>query len=470
MFQKVRNLRKNKKRILGRNEWYLKYIRPNNLTRSLEIADDKIITKQILTENEIPTPTLMHVIKSKEEIDSLDFELLPKSFVIKPAQGFKGGGIEIFYNQDKNGLWIRADKSKASIDYIKSHMMDIIDGRYSLHNQPDTVMIEERVKPHKAFRYHTFKGTPDVRVIVFNSVPVMAMLRLPTEKSGGKANLDKGAIGAGIDMAIGKTTYGVPGKGGLIERIPHTGLPVSGLRVPYWNKILEYSIKASKVTGLGFAGIDLLIDREEGPKIVEVNARPGLSIQFANRDGMRRRLRKVAGLNVKSIDQGIRLSKDLFGGEIEEGIEMISGKNVIGIYENVKLFGLEDKVELAKAKIDTGADRTSIDIKMAKKLGFEEIINEVNEIDIPEEMSVDEARTIARQYEEKLLKKYTYMSHLSIVKSSHGVSLRISVNLELKIDETKFETIANIFDRSGLTYPVIIGRKSLYKFLVDPSK
>jgi hypothetical protein len=81
--------------------------------------------------------------------------------------------------------------------------MDILEGAYSLGNVPDSAFIEEFVGRHKAFRRYAYRGTPDIRVIVYNKVPVMAMLRLPTKESGGRANLHRGAIAAGIDMATG---------------------------------------------------------------------------------------------------------------------------------------------------------------------------------------------------------------------------------------------------------------------------
>ncbi|MFS8130431.1 MAG: sugar-transfer associated ATP-grasp domain-containing protein, partial [Candidatus Dojkabacteria bacterium] len=324
---------KNRKDVLGRNERQLVYIRENNKRRSVKIADDKTLAKKILQQNNIPVPEKIAVIKSKEDLEHFNFDKLPKSFVIKPVKGVRGSGVDIFYNRDKNGKWIRADKTKASLDDIKGLCIDIIDGKYSLFNQPDVVLIEERVKAHKDFKYFTYKGTPDVRVIVYNKIPIMSYIRLPTKESNGKANLDQGAIGAGIDMAVGKTTDAIIGKGTPIEYIPETGVRVSGLKIPYWDLILKYAVEASKVTGLGFGAIDFLIDREKGPLIVELNARPGLSIQLSNDDGLRWRLKKASGIKVKTVEQGVRLGKDLFGGEIEEEIETISGKRMIGITE-----------------------------------------------------------------------------------------------------------------------------------------
>jgi len=470
MLRKISQIRKNRKKVLGLNERYLEYIRPNNLKKAVAIADDKILTKKILSKANIPVPKKIGVIRSADELEKYNFEELPISFVLKPVHGVRGGGVEIFYNRDKNGQWIKADGSRHDVDDIKIHCRDIIDGKYSLNNEPDTILIEERVRPHKIFRYHTFKGTPDVRIIVFNKIPVMGMLRLPTKKSGGKANLDQGAIGAGIDMAVGKTTHAISGKAGYIDLIPEYRIPVSGLRIPFWDRILRYSIEASIVTELGFATIDFLIDKDLGPLIVELNARPGLSIQLANDSGLRWRLKKASGIKVKTTEKGIRLAKDLFGGEIEEEIEALSGKDVIGIYETIKLFGAENKEYEYKAKIDTGADSTSIDKNIAIELGYKEIIDIFDNLNIPENLSREEGIILMKKYADELVPKYEKLADVNLIHSSHGTSLRPYINIELQIDNTRFETKATIFDRSKLNYPVIVGRKSLTKFLVDPSK
>ncbi len=461
---------KNRKKVLGLNERSLNYIRRYNKKKAVEIADDKLLTKKVLNKAEIPTPALIATIENSAELESFNWDSLPPSFVMKPVQGLEGGGIEILYNRDKNGDWIKADRERVSIAKLKMKAKSILDGRFSLHNAPDRIMFEERIKPHKSFKYYTYKGTPDVRVIVFNNVPIMAMLRLPTRESEGKANLDKGALGLGIDMAKGATTYAISGKSGNIEMIPGTKLRVGGLKIPFWNQILENAIKAQKATNLNFAGIDFLIDRENGPVIVEMNARPGLSIQLANEDGMRWRLKKAAFLKVKTAEKGIRLAKDLFGGEIDEEIASISGKQVIGIYENIKLIGKDMKEVLAKAKIDTGADSSSIDIAVATKLGFGDLINEWAAIKIDQNISRDDWLKMEAELKAKYLNKFEDLVNLDYVRSSHGASIRIYVRITMQIQETKFETIASIYDRSKLTYPVIVGRKSLTRFLVDPSQ
>jgi len=462
----------NRSKILGLNERQLDYIRKNNLKPAIRIADDKILTKKYLKKAGIPVPQKIAEIKNVKELNNFDYNSLPNTFVIKPVTGVRGGGIDIFYNKDKEGRFIRSDRSKASIEDIKTHARDILDGKYSLFNEPDRVLIEERIRPHKNFKYYTFKGTPDIRVIVYNKIPIMSYIRIPTKESDGKANLDLGAIGAGIDIAVGKTTNAIIGKSKPIEYVPSTGLSLSGIRIPFWDKILRYAIETSMATSLGYGAIDFLIDQEKGPVVVEINARPGLSIQLANNDGLKWRLKKAKGLKVKSIEHGIRIGKTLFGGEIEEEIEQISGKRVIGLIQNISLYSLDGKIkESVKAKIDTGADSSSIDLSLAEKLGYTDIIEALEAYELNKnDISFEEARKLMRTLNKEITPKFEYLRDISLIKSSHGISLRPTVKITIEIEGYKFETYGNIYDRKKLNFKVIIGRKSLNNFLLDPSK
>jgi alpha-L-glutamate ligase-like protein len=480
------NLFQNRKKVLGINERNLKYIRPYNRRKAKRIADNKLLTKKVLEKAGIPVPKLIASIPNHQSLESFNWDLLPSSFVIKPVTGLEGGGIEIFYNRDKNGNWIKADGSRVSVDELKNLARSIIDGKFSLHNTPDKVFFEERIKIHKVFKYYAYKGAPDIRIIIFNNVPIMSYVRLPTKKSDGKANLAKGAIGAAIDMATGTTTYAIVGKKQSIETIPGTNLRLSGLKIPYWNKILQYAIEAQRATGLGFAAVDFLIDREKGPMVVELNSRPGLSIQLANRDGLKWRLEKARGIKIKTVSQGIRLAKDLFGGEIEEEIENITGKQVIGFVEWIILFpkGSEqleedqreiktkqndtDKVKV-KAKIDTGALLTSIDTDLMIKLGYEDALNFFNKFKVPDNLTRSEAKDLVQKIGEKI-EEHEDIVGKSIVHSSHGTTLRPVISIPVSISGTKIDIRANVVDRSKLIYPVIIGRRDLQQFIIDPAK
>ncbi len=453
--------------ILGMNARNLDYIRPYNRARGKRISDNKILCKRVLNKHDLPTPRLIAKISTVEELERFDWSKLPSSFALKPNRGFGGEGIVVVYGKKKTGdVWVKANGSSLTLDDIQAHIRNILDGSFSLSGTPDTAFFEERLTLLKLFKPYAYKGIPDIRVIVFNNIPVMAMLRLPTKESGGKANLQQGAIGLGIDLASGTTTTAVLGKGKFIEYAPGTRLALSGIKIPYWKDILTMAVRAQQVSGLGFLGADIAIDRERGPVFLELNARPGLSIQAANDDGLKTRLERVKGLKVKSVLRGVRMGMDLFGGEIQEEIEEISGKKIIGTVAKIKLTGIDGRIIDAEAKIDTGADSTAIDLELAKTLGFEETVKEY--LRVAKEWS--ELSELSRKERWKMFEHIPHVIGTVPVKSSHGTTYRVVVPVEMDIDDIHILAKVTIIDRAHLEYPVIIGKRNLRKFLIDVNK
>jgi len=472
MFDFIKTIKKRKK-ILGMNSRNLEYIRSSNFKRAREIADNKILSKKILGKGEIPVPKLIAKIVNLEQLEIFDWNTLPDSFVLKPNRGFGGEGIIIVYGKKKNleNVWIKADGSTISVNDLKSHIQNIIDGAFSLSNVSDIAFFEERLKLLKLFKPYSFKGIPDIRVIVYNKVPVMAMLRLPTKESGGKANLHQGAIGVGIDLSSGTTTTAVSGKSKMIDYVPGTRMLLSGIKIPYWNDILKLAVKAQEVSGLGYLGADVAIDNERGPVFLELNARPGLSIQIANLDGLKRRLNRVQDLKIKTIEKGVRMGMDLFGGEIEEGLEDISGRKVIGTVEKVKLIGKDGKEIEVEAKIDTGAYSTSIDTELAKQLGFEDLINDFIGIDLSlYDIKPENESSIKKDILEKYKDKLSDSEDIAIVFSSHGSSIRPVAKINFIMDNIEVISKINITERENLKHLMIIGKRDLKKFLIDVNK
>ena len=458
------------------------YIRPFNLKSAKKIADDKLLCKKILKKNGISVPKLIAKIKTYEELENFDWSTLPDSFALKPNRGLGGEGIIVVYgkkkparnallgNADENtpACWIKADGSLISIEDLKAHIRNILDGSFSLSNTPDTAFFEERIRLLKLFKPYSYKGIPDIRIIVFNKVPVMAMLRLPTEASKGKANLQQGAIGVGIDLATGTTTTAVLGKNKLIEYVPGTRMLLSGIKIPYWNDILNLAVKTQEISGLGYLGVDVAIDKEDGPIILELNARPGLSIQIANLAGLKERLERVSELKIKTAKKGIRVGMDLFGGEIEEELEEISGKKVIGTVEKVKLIGKDEREIESEARIDTGAYSSSIDAELAKELGFQKTLEEFSKIDLAAyEISHEKENEIKKVFMEKYKKIIPEIEDVAVVISSSGSSIRPTIKINFILDKITIASKVNVIDRGNLKYPILIGRSDLKKFLIE---
>lgn len=450
------------------NSRNLEYIRPCNRTNAKRLADNKLLSKRILKKNDIAVPALISQIKTLEDLDSFDWQALPDSFVLKPNRGFGGEGIVVVYGRKKNrtDTWIKADGSIITIDDLKNHTRNILDGSYSLSGIPDIAFFEERLKLLKLFKPYAYKGIPDIRIIVFNKMPIMAMLRLPTKDSHGKANLAQGAIGVGIDLASGVTTTAVLGKQKIIEYLPGTRLLLSGIKIPYWMDILNLAVRSQEISNLGFLGVDVAIDKERGPVILELNARPGLAIQVANLDGLKWRLKKAAGIKIKTVKKGIRVGMDLFGGEIEEEVEEISGKKVIGTVEKVKLIGKDGKEIEVEAKIDTGAGYTSISTELARELGFEKTVEAYEKIT----HRYEDLEKLSRTERWNIYKDIPDIATTVIVHSSHGTTYRPTIKITINMHGWIMPTKVTLINRVHLKYSIIIGNKNLRKFLIDITK
>lgn len=457
-------------KILGINERNLKYIRPYNSAAAKKIADDKLLTKKILAQNGIETPTLISSVKNTTDLDNLNYAKLPGSVVLKPKHGFGGEGIIVFFSKDRKRNWVKADKTRYSARDINNHILNILEGNFSLKNQPDTAFFEERVLMHPDFKKVSYRGIPDLRIIVYNRVPVMAMLRLPTRDSDGKANLHAGGIGVGIDIARGITTTAVQ-YDKFIDEHPDYGISLRGIKIPFWNKILEIAVKCQVCTGLGYVGVDIVIDRIKGPMVLELNARPGLAIQIANNDGLKGRLERVTGLRIKSIEHGIKVAKNLFGGEIEEEIEEVSGKQLVGFVEYAKLFSpKEDYSHTVKVRNDTGALWSSINTSLAEVMGFKKALDDFYDFAQKHPFSnLKEGRKV------KLLAQRKFEDHEQIVdvlliKASNGLDLRPVIKLSFEMSGVRQVSKFTVTHRKDMLYDALIGRKSMKKFLIDPEK
>src|SRR5207245_89711 len=88
---------------------------------------------------------------------------------------------------------------------------------------------------------------------------------------------------------------------------PDTDVALLGKAVPSWDEILEIAAEAQRLSGLGFAGVDISLDARNGPVVMEVNRRPGLEIQNANAAGLLRRLRMIEALRDGNVSLEERL-------------------------------------------------------------------------------------------------------------------------------------------------------------------
>ena len=300
--------------VLGINHRNAIYLLPYNERRNYPLVDDKVLTKELAVKAGAAVPDLYGLVEIQQQVAGCpDIVKEHEDFVVKPAQGSQGEGIVVVIGRSA-GMYRLANGTLMDDNELRFHVSNILSGIYSLGGQSDKAIFEYRVKFDPVFEKIAYRGVPDVRIIVFLGVPVMAMVRLPTRMSGGKANLHQGAIGAGIDIPTGQTLTAV-WKNAVVTEHPDTLNPVSGVQIPNWEKLLDIAARSFEMTDLGYQGIDLVLDAERGPLILELNARPGLNIQIANREGLARRLEAVKenAAALKSVDARITFAKERFG-------------------------------------------------------------------------------------------------------------------------------------------------------------
>jgi alpha-L-glutamate ligase-like protein len=326
MFQTARLLRN--AGVLGINERNSEFIMRLNPRRFFPRVDDKALTKELAIRAGMPVPELFGSIASQAEVRHFaDIVADRESFVIKPARGSGGDGIVVVIGRSKrkassfrlsNGLLITGAE-------IEHHISNVVGGQYSLSGNPDTALIEYCVQFDPLFADVSYQGVPDIRVIVYRGYPVMSMVRLPTRNSDGKANLHQGAVGAGIDLSTGRTLRGVLGND-VVDEHPDTGALISGLYIPQWDFILQASARSSEVTGLGYVGVDMVIDRSLGPLILEMNARPGLNIQIANGCGILNRVRRIDEIFDPAADPvtRARIARQEFSADVQGALALES--------------------------------------------------------------------------------------------------------------------------------------------------
>lgn len=287
---------------MGLNERQLHFISRHNRKEDIQLVDDKWKTKQVLRaypDAQIRVPDTYLTVHTHRALKTLEALLLKRpildprgGLVIKPIQGWGGKGILVLTERINERHYRSADDRVYSIKDLLNHTREILSGMYSLGGRRDGALIEELIRFSSDLQAYSRGGVPDIRIVLYRGVPISAMLRLATERSHGCANLSKGGVGVGINLETGLTTYAVQFKRSITHH-PDTAKPLSGFQVPQWGVVLELATRAAQVSKLGFCGVDIVLDTDNLPLILELNARPGLAIQIANRAGHLARIQRV---------------------------------------------------------------------------------------------------------------------------------------------------------------------------------
>lgn len=302
--------------IMGMNQRNISYIGRYNPRALYPLVDNKLKTKIIAVDAGVTVPTLIGTITAQHEVKKLSALIAswPGGFCIKPARGSGGKGILVIMHHS-DGSFYKPNGSACSYHDLERHISNILAGLFSLGGKPDSVLIEDLILFDDVFDGYSYEGVPDTRVIIFKGFPIMAMMRLSTSSSDGKANLHQGAVGVGLCIRTGRALRAVQFNQPMRYH-PDTGRDLYELRVPHWEQLLHLASQCYEMSGLGYIGTDIVLDKKKGPMLLELNARPGLSIQIANADGLLPRLRKVEKLdNIQrmSTTERVNYSMENFG-------------------------------------------------------------------------------------------------------------------------------------------------------------
>lgn len=300
--------------IMGMNQRNVNYIGRYNPRKLYPLVDNKLKTKHIAVAAGVTVPKLIGTIQHQHEVKKIaDMVKDWSGFCIKPARGSGGKGILVIMRQE-DGLFYKPNGKAETVSDLERHISNILAGLFSLGGKPDFVMVEDLIHFDNVFDGYSFEGVPDTRVIIFKGFPVMSMMRLSTASSDGKANLHQGAVGVGICLRTGRAVRGVQYNQPLRHH-PDTNKDLFDLQVPHWLKLLNLAASCYEMSGLGYIGTDMVLDKKRGPMLLELNARPGLSIQIANAAGLLPRLRQIEKLGnfSMSVEERVAYAMEHFG-------------------------------------------------------------------------------------------------------------------------------------------------------------
>lgn len=267
--------------VVGMNRRNVELVYPNNPRRNYPLVDDKIVCKELLEAAGVPTAPTIAICSGLFAVDGLIESLRDRSdFVVKPANGSGGEGIVVLAGATEGG-WLTTGGRLVETEALRQHLANCVFGAFS-KTLEDRALVEERLRPHPVFGHLTDTGVSDVRLITLAGAPLMAMVRIPTLRSGGRANLHQGGVGVAVDVRTGRTHHALARRRPVVHH-PDTGVPLIGIDIPGWNQVVAVARAAAAAVPLGYLGVDIIVDRDRGPLVIELNARPGLEIQNVNR-------------------------------------------------------------------------------------------------------------------------------------------------------------------------------------------
>jgi len=283
--------------VFGMNRRNRELVMALNPKAAIELANDKIGTKNALRALSIPTPASIAEISTHRAVRPIYPRLMEctHGFVLKPCRGSQGRGVTLF-NRALHDRVLPLHGEPWTLSEFVYQVSRILCGEYTVGKPMDEVLIEEKINPDRDWILPELPGPPDLRIIVYKGQPALCMARLPTIASEGRANLHKGGVGLGIDLGTGRSTHAIL-KEKSVTHHPDSGRELIGVEVEGLEDCMKIAARCAEAIPLGYMGVDIIRDRDRGPIVIEVNARPGLAIQLANRRGIGDALRALHGRN-----------------------------------------------------------------------------------------------------------------------------------------------------------------------------
>lgn len=285
MIRHLRKLLRAPEDVVGINRRNVELVYAHNPRRHYRYADDKLLAKELLASAGVGVPETLLVCDGLHSIaPALEKVATFDQFVIKPASSSGGQGILVIGDRVDAHTFRRASGALLTQEAMRQHLASIVFGAFS-DDLGDRAYAERRVIAHPLLHGLWPEGLCDVRVITLEARPLMAMLRVPTRRSDGRANLHQGALGLALDLDTGEV-FRALSRGQLLTVHPDSGEALLGMRIPSWEDVLETAVRSARAFPLGYLGVDIVIDAVGRPLVLEVNARPGLEIQNVNGRGL----------------------------------------------------------------------------------------------------------------------------------------------------------------------------------------
>ena len=162
--------------ILGINRRNGDYVLPNNPREHYPRVDDKALTKELCRRRQIPVPETYALIERHGDVAKFLDLIGHRAGICRQAGRRQRGPRHRRHRPARRQRLLQLQRRASPLADMTYHLMTILSGLYSLAGQPDRIIIEQRIIRHPVFESIAVGGTPDVRIILYRCVPVMAMV------------------------------------------------------------------------------------------------------------------------------------------------------------------------------------------------------------------------------------------------------------------------------------------------------